>query len=213
MPLPTAADVVNEYLYGESQTPENFNSDQFTNSSVDRTVNIDTAAFFDPVTGPGRFALARNSPLVQTFFGENVLDIVHLINGYDPTWVEPDGSYRLTKQQMAELYGVEYYGITVSNRKVTDGYDDYAERTFIWGGTKFKLSDDVRFVIDAQGNRYIDNMAIVRDGDDNFNFEGTDIITNVGNIALEHAIDPSGVGSAVDLIFDEYDPDGYVYTI
>lgn len=95
---------------------------------------------------------------------------MHLINGYDPTWVEPDGSYRLTKQQMAELSGVEYYSITVSNRKVTDGYDDYAERTFIWGGTKFKLSDDVRFVIDAQGNRYIDNMAIVRDGDDNFNF-------------------------------------------
>lgn len=65
MPLPTAADVVNEYLYGESQTPENLNSDQFTNFSVDRTVDIDTAAFFDPVTGPGRFALSRNSPLVQ----------------------------------------------------------------------------------------------------------------------------------------------------
>lgn len=115
MPLPTASDVVNEYLYGVSQTPSNLNSRNLTESTDDRTIVIDTAAFFDSVTGPGRFALARNSALVQTFFGEQVVDIVHLINGYDPTWAEPDGSYRLTKLQLAELYGVEYYGISVSN--------------------------------------------------------------------------------------------------
>jgi hypothetical protein len=132
MPLPSAADVVNEYLYGVDQTPTNLNTDSLPNPAIAREILIDTAAFFDPATGPGRFALARNSALVQTFFGEDVLNIVHLINGYDPTWLGPDGSYRLTKEQLAELYGVDYYGITVSNRKVADGYDDYAERTFIW---------------------------------------------------------------------------------
>lgn len=97
-------------------------------------------------------------------------------------------------------------------RLVADGYDDYAERTFIWGGTKCKLRDDVRFVIDPEGNRYIENMAIVRDGDDNFDFNGSDRITNFGNVALEHAIDPSGIGSEVKLAFDDYDPEGCIYT-
>jgi hypothetical protein len=76
MPLPSAADVVNKFLYDQVQTPSNLNTDDFISLPAERFINIDTVAYFDPETGPGRFALASKSALVESFFS---LDPNHLI--------------------------------------------------------------------------------------------------------------------------------------
>jgi Ca2+-binding RTX toxin-like protein len=219
MPLPSATDVVNKFLYNQDHTPSNLNTDDFTVPSTNRFISVDTAAYFDPMTGPGRFALASKSALVEAFFSgsaSNMFNEISIVNSTLPnavSWLQADGSYRLTKEELAGVLGLDAYGIHVANRSVADGYDDYAERTFIWGGTRAQLSSDVRFVIDPWGGRQIENMAIMNWGNDDFDFIGSDLITNLGNAALEHAIDPSSIGERVELRFTDYDPEGFTYTI
>ena len=53
MPLPSAADVVNKFLYNQYQTLSNLNTSDFTLPSPERLIPVSTAAYFDPVTGPG----------------------------------------------------------------------------------------------------------------------------------------------------------------
>ena len=119
----------------------------------------------------------------------------------------------MTKAELANAFGISDYGIHVANRSIADGYDDYAERTFIWGGTRSKLADDATFVIDSSGMRSIENMAIVNWGNDDFDFVGSDLITNLGRAALEHAIDPSAIGVRVKLQFTDYDPARFTYML
>jgi Ca2+-binding RTX toxin-like protein len=218
MPLPSATDVVNKFLYREDFTPSNLNTSDLTDSSGGRSIEVDTVAYFDPVTGPGRFALASKSALVEAFFSGSFSDVFNKIAIANSTlpvgesWRQADGSYRLTKADLAAVFGIDPYRINVANRSVADGYDDYAERTFIWGGTRAKLSDDVMFVIDPAGNRNIESMAIVPNGHDDFDWNGSDWITEGGENALQHAIDPSGIGALVELRFADYDPEKFVYT-
>lgn len=160
---------------------------------------------------------------MEAFFSNEFADIFNAIaiaNSTLPSgesWNQVDGSYHLSKADLAAVLGIGWYGIDVANRSVADGYNDYAERTFIWGGTQAKLSDseDLVFVVDPySGERYIKNLAIVPLGNENFDFDGSDFVTNSGNFVLRHAVDPSGLGVRVDLKFEEgYDPPGVMYTL
>jgi len=49
----------------------------------------------------------------------------------------------------------------------------YFDRAFIWGTVQFQLSDDIRFVVNADGSREITNYGIyLPGGKDKFTFDG-----------------------------------------
>ncbi|UWS00438.1 calcium-binding protein [Phaeobacter inhibens] len=103
---------------------------------------------------------------------------------------------------MAEFYNISFYGLDIKQSDITDGHDDYAERTYIWNNTQFKISDDAKFFVGLDGTLEIRNFAIVpRRSKDDFDFETKGIVSSFGNMALEQEIDPSGIGGTVDLVF------------
>jgi Ca2+-binding RTX toxin-like protein len=60
----------------------------------------------------------------------------------------------------------------------------------------FKISDDARFIIEANGTKYIENYA-VHAFNDNFDLDGGDPITDIGNAQLQEQIDPSAINRVV----------------
>lgn len=203
MSLPTAEEVVSNYLYGTPTPPQNFANQNIQRSNdASSTIEVNLTEFMDPDTGPGRFALGSEFEIVQYFFGSQDVILAMIENGDLDAYKDPNtGDVHLSKAQFAEIVGLDYYGLQVANRQVSDANDDYAERTFIWGGVEYQLSDDVEFIISENGQFEIANFTIIPRQNDNFDFEGSDIVTNLGNNALEHGIDPSGIGRRVDLVF------------
>lgn len=110
----------------------------------------------------------------------------------------PTGAY--TKNQIFQLLGINYGGYSINQLYLGTNDTDYAERTYIWGSTKFKLADDVIFVVNQDGSREIRNFAIVPDGNEDFDFSGGPV-SSIGNAALEPIIDPSSIGRRVEMIF------------
>ena len=150
MALPDAKTVTNWFLFGQPTTPGNLVDDDWIRpkDEVSR-VTIDAVEYMQ---GPGRFALPTMSALVKYFFerewtGPEVIPFV------------PGKEY--TKAEAAALLGISDYGISFQQYSYNDGSSDYGERIYVWGSTAFKLSDDVRFVVDSDGKRYIKNMAVV----------------------------------------------------
>ncbi len=82
-----------------------------------------------------------------------------------------------------------------------DEIDDFAERVYILNTQGYKISDDVVFVVEENGDRRIENFATqpIEDEEypDNFDFEGGDGLTNLGNEILQPRIDPSEIGRKV----------------
>jgi hypothetical protein len=76
-----------------------------------------------------------------------------------------------------------------------------------------EISDNAVFVIDADGTRYINNLA-VHAHDDNFDFEGGGLVGVLDPIA-EVQIDPSGIGRTVNIDFvnKETVPVDQIYTL
>ena len=185
----------------------------------------------DPQTGPGRFALGSEFEIVKRFFDDRVSLTNSFNSGALDQYIQPgDTVARLSKKELAGIYGLEYYGLTVVQHSVSDGYDDLTERTFVWNNTLFQLTDSSEFVITGTGEVYIENFAVEprRENDhttgltyqpDNFDFISTPgLFMQQANAALEHGIDPSRIGRQVELRLDSsyvpqlrtYDLDSYL---
>ncbi|MCF6273809.1 MAG: hypothetical protein L3J37_11590 [Rhodobacteraceae bacterium] len=211
MTLPTAQEVATKFLYGSAALPESFDDPSLIRPNEASTqIEVTKADYFDPITGPGRFALGSEFDIVDDFLGAPKEYWIAQMNapvGVFAQFYQPgDPELRLTKKQFAEeILGydpaTDFYGLNVANRSVADGNDDYAERTFIWGGTSFKLGDATEFVFRLDGEFTIENFSIEPLRNDNFDFDGGDLFTNLENNLLEQAIDPSGIGRQVDLVF------------
>ena len=108
---------------------------------------------------------------------------------------------------------LNYGGASQTLGFYNDGQDDVLERAYIWNTTAFKISNDAVFVIDKNGNRHIENFAIVPHSDrpdtrnrespyglEDFDFEGGGL-SNIINPYLKRNIDPSEIGKTVEIEF------------
>ena len=187
MALPTAEEITNLYLYGTKNRPNDLLDPSILAQRNGASINVDVVEYM--AIGAGRFVNAANFEVVNKFFNTP---------GLQP------GSY--TKTQLFQQFGIAYGGYTVQQLYLGTGDSDYAERTYIWGTTKFKIVDDAVFVVKPDGSREIQNFAIVPDSNgpngvyDDFDFQGGPA-SNIGNAALEPVIDPSGIGKTVTLNF------------
>ena len=219
--LPTAQDVTNIYLYGQKDKPNDLldpstwpvNDPTFDGKIV---IEVDNETFINQIA---RFFDASSFDLIKIFMG---LDATYSdyweSNASHPAFrtyeqcrsAREAGSQAiqnamsngvlLTKQDLAEIYGLEFYGITLNHAEYDADHPDYIERTYIWASQAFKIGDDTRFIIHPDGTREIQNFSIDFYGDENFDFAGGQD-SNIGNPALEPVIDPSDIGHKVDFKF------------
>jgi len=158
-----ATDITNWFLYGQATKPANL-IDESLIRPLDATSSTtqDVATFMSD--GAGRFAIGSLFNLVQNFFAT------------DPSGAYsfnlPPGTY--TKAQLASQWGISYYGLVLRQQQLDDGRGDYGERAYIWNSGEFKISDDAQFVVDANGNRTIQNFSVVPTKPDNFDFTSND---------------------------------------
>lgn len=192
----SAKEATNLYLYKQSTTPSNLEDDSLIKGSAGPNIikEVDTPKFM--TTGAGRFAVGSQFELVEKFFESKKLS--------------PDKEKKIyTKAQLAELFDLEkFYGWHMKQLNFSDSSEntqDYIERVYVWNSMSFKISDNARFVVTPQGERYIENFAVeplARDGaDDNFDFVGGGFFASIGNDYLEPRIDPSRIGRTVDIEF------------
>lgn len=181
--LPTAEQVTNKYLYGTEYGKHNLLSEDIIlhgEGVYENSIDIDAVEYMSD--GAGRFVNSANFYLIEDFFESNI----------------PAGVYG--KNEIAFVLGHANYGYSVNQVFLGVDDDDHAERSYIWGSTKFKISDGSLFVVNENGEKYISNFSIVPNGDENFDFSGGPE-SEIGNSAIEPIVDLSGIGRAVDLKF------------
>ncbi len=156
-------EVLKKFLYGQATVPSNLLSDEIIRPDGARPdpVFVDKN---DYMLGPGRFALPSLFKVVQAFFGANNDDLPGL------------GAREFTFSQLAEYLSLDEGDLRISFNQAyfDDGKDDYASRVFFWSSSSFRIGQDARFVIDANGNRFIENLVVNplgdSSGDDNFDW-------------------------------------------
>ncbi|WP_122665910.1 calcium-binding protein [Pseudomonas viridiflava] len=190
--------MTNLYLYGLPGKPEDLVSETLIRDAANITVEVDVDSYM--ASGPGRFALGSNSTLVERFFEDST----------DLSWMEPGVQY--TKQMVAAHLGVDSYGISTYQLSLSDGADDYVQRTYVWNSGSFQLSQDVRFVLGEDGTPQIMNYSIVPREPENFDFTGGGTVTQLANDIIRPQIDPSEIGRKVIINFTEETKSTRVYT-
>ncbi|GFE82768.1 hypothetical protein GCM10011487_47680 [Steroidobacter agaridevorans] len=196
MTLPSSQQITNLYLYGQDTTPENLANDALIRPSDARahtTVNVNEYM----ESGAGRFANAAFFEFIKLFFSPT------------SSGLHTPGTRReLTQQQLRAELGLDNSTALISQQQwaYADGQDDWAERVYIWNTVAYELANDARFIITETGERYIENFRIrpwTNTGEENFDFESSDWIAELGGWALgtEEGVDPSGIGRTVDIGF------------
>lgn len=159
MALPTAEQVTNLYLYGQTTTPSDLADEEWIRPKgkvVPHDVNIN-----DYIAGPGRFVTPGAFTLVERFFNPSLYaDSFNL----PQKAADPDGLIRYTKDDLHAAFdipsGDPRRWVSLQQWAYDDGLDDWKERAYIWNTTAFKMVDEVRFVVEPNGNRYIENYGI-----------------------------------------------------
>jgi Ca2+-binding RTX toxin-like protein len=192
--LPTAEQVTNLFLYGQTTTPSNLASDSLIREAAKTTpVSIDIDTY---MAGPGRFATPDKFAFVRAFLNPDpLLDF--------SSYRLPAGTY--TKAQLFVELGISVAWIGIDQSQYADGQDDFLERAYIWNKTAFKISDGATFVVAANGNRHIDGFAVVPHLNlgklENFDFEAGSFFGQIVNALLEPKVDPSKIGRVVEFDF------------
>lgn len=185
MSVLTSREITNLYLYGTKTTPDDLLSESRirpVSATTSVKVNIN-----DYMAEVGRFASPAFFKLIEKFFSSGSI---------------VPSSY--TEAQMRQMLDVDEKFIVQKQWAFSDGTDDYAERVYIWNSVAFEIDDASLFVVDANGDRRIENFAIIplnRDRE-NFDFESKDGVASLGNGYLEGIVDPSGIGRKVFIEFD-----------
>jgi hypothetical protein len=193
----TPAEITNLYLYGTISTPNNLVNDALIRlPSATTAVDVDTVSFMQTI---GRFAIGSQFELVQKFFNPSIFDPI----------IAP-GAY--TKSSLRTIFGISDAGWNMQHTDYQDGFDDYAERVYIWNSQSYQIGDDAVFQVFADGTREISNFAIQprKDVQENFDFVGGGLIASFGNGYLEPRVDPSNIGRVVNIQFSG-SPLGYTY--
>jgi Ca2+-binding RTX toxin-like protein len=201
MTLPNLSIAIKRYLYGTDSVPDNFVDQSLIRptAAIEQIPGVSAQEF---MAGPGRFALASSFTIVGEFFDD--------VNGYDVTQLfssQSGDEARLSKEQWANVLGLNAYSLSIDHKDFDDGQDSFSERVFLWGNTSFQISDAefvVRRSINEDGSytftKTIENFAVLP-RHENFDFVSSDGTTTQTQHVSQHAIDPSGIGRRVDIIF------------
>lgn len=179
------------YLYGsptgtEKRTPEQY--EQLQEIDPGRkgvNVGVDTVSYMS--TGPGRYGTPDRAAALEKFFNSST--------------TLSAGTY--SKSDMIANHGFtdEDFKFVVSHAETDTSNPDYAQRTYVWGQSGFVLSEQIEFVVDSSGTRWI-NYLQVRPYNDNFDFESDSLKTWLGNqFYLKPQIDPNDIGRTVQFDF------------
>lgn len=164
-----AEKVTRYFLYGSDNNPSNLIDESLIRSSTEK-VSIDVPLTDYMTYGPGRFALGAQFDLIKGFFGQS--------------FGLPPGEY--TKAQIAAHLGLSDYGLYRQQGLLDDGQGDLLSRAYVWASTSFKLSDDVRFVISASGEKTISNFSVMPNLNDgakeNFDWGSNSYLSKVANV-------------------------------
>lgn len=201
--LPTMAQITSMYLFGQLEKPNNLLDENLIRPKdlvVDYPVKININEYM--TDGAGRFVSAKDFKFLDEFFNKSSTASENLEAG------------RYTKSEILQALKIKFAGVTQSTAEYDDGKDNLLERAYIWNSVAFMVNDDAIFVVDEDGNRSIENFAIVpysnnepglRDENgkpmENFDFEGG-TTSQIANSMIEWKIDPSGIGRTVNIKFD-----------
>jgi hypothetical protein len=178
MSLPTTQEILNYFLYGVSQTPSNL-ADEGIIDHQNSLIEVDINEYMD--IGPGRFISPVDFDIINEFFSsERELD---------------QGIYSL--ESIQRHLEINQGGVRIQQYNFDDGQDNYVERVFVWNSTVFELeASEIRFVVDEEGNRYIDNFSIIPNRlSENFDLISNDGVAAFGNQhVLIPSIDPNNIG-------------------
>ncbi|MEZ5691989.1 MAG: hypothetical protein R3D71_10060 [Rickettsiales bacterium] len=204
-------EVTNLYLYGSLNTPDNLASDTLIRPKVVRqndvymfedgtplaSITLDTVSFMS--SGPGYFAKASNSALIQQFFNNTTL--------LSTSGVRQEFSLAMIKSILG-LNDIQS-NISIQQYAYDVGSADFLQRSYIYNTSGFTITDNhspadrkIKFIIEADGTRHIQNMRILPLSD-NFDFDSSDKSTVLANTVLQPNIDPSNIGRRANIIFDE----------
>ncbi|MBD8876179.1 putative Ig domain-containing protein [Roseibium polysiphoniae] len=219
MSLPNISQVISQYLYGSTSLPGDFSSETLIRAdNVDTDIQVQVIDYMTGPDGPGRFALASNIDLISTFMTFDVAEANEVFTSF----YSGDGTDRveLNKSEIASFLGFSSYGLSVDQKDWNDGVGNYGERVFIWGNTAFQINNDAKFVIEKNNapgashpytmrleNFYLEprreNQGQGSYDPENFDFKSSDGSTELTQETSERAIDPSGIGRTVELVFKE----------
>lgn len=102
MTLPTAEEVTNLYLYGQSTRPSDLTSDSLIRpASATSEITVSTQEYM--TSGAGRFALGVLFDLVSDFFNA------------EPSTFQPGMTY--TKEDVADILGLTFFGLVLNQQE------------------------------------------------------------------------------------------------
>jgi hypothetical protein len=204
MALPTAEEVTNKYLYGKETTPDDLVDEALIRPEepVEYRVNIN-----EYIAGPGRFVTPGAFTIVERFFDPwFYADSAAL----EQKEADADGRIRYTKEELYAAFAIPEKDsrrwVSLQQWAYDDGRDDWMERAYIWNTTAFKIIDEARFVIEPDGNRYVENYGIREyvnaENLENFDLVGGDFAAKFFNDNCGPQIDPSKIGCRVNFVFN-----------
>lgn len=211
---PSAETITRIFLFGWDGVPSNLPSNTGANlfqesiirdGAVTTNISVDSASFMQ--SGAGRFAKGSQFDLVKKFFDDSIQF--------------PVGASYSKAGLATYLSGIGYnitnYTFSMQEKDYMDSIDDFAERTYIYNTIAFQLANDVRFVIDANGNRSIANYAVFPRIDnplfyENFDFKSSSISSELANLYLQPNVDPSNIGRKIVFNFNEITNSSITYS-
>ncbi|MCW3784200.1 hypothetical protein OM960_21955 [Defluviimonas sp. CAU 1641] len=209
MSLPTSEQVISAFLYGSLTPPSNLDMESLTEDRADYPfTETSYEDYMDLTTGPGRFALGANFEVVQAFFN---FGLALYDSGALDDFKDASGEASIPKEDFRLILD-EYIGgftriyITLQQADYEDGYDDYGYRSLIWGSTAFKISNDAKFIVGADGELRIENFYVEPHLQQDFDWVGGSEAINLASEGLAFAIDPSGTGVRVALPIEKGSP-------
>lgn len=188
--IPTMQEIINLYLYGEKNIPENLLNPEIVNRPLDATttINVDMNEFMR--YSAGRYVHPANFLAVRKF----------LLGEYDSKLSA--GTYNT--EQFFDAIGVpknpESRSLEVSNYTLDTSSSDYLDRSYVFGSMSFRINKDAKFIVEEDGSRYIKNIA-VEANNDNFDYKSDNFFALVTNSMTEGIIDPFKIGRKVHINF------------
>jgi Ca2+-binding RTX toxin-like protein len=186
--------ITNLFLYGQWETPTDLENPALINHTPVEVVITNVDSFM--LNGPGVYANGSQSSIVSAFMEGSIIPNT----GIDQV---------LTLANILLISGLDNE-FTILQPAFDVGGSDFDLRSYVYGHSHFAISNTAKFIVRADGTRYIENLAVIPTPD---NF---DYITEPGieqdydKLFFENKIDPSGIGKTVTISFDNTSISTYV---
>jgi hypothetical protein len=144
----TAEEATNLYLYGTTTRPIDLVSDSLIRLPGTGPTQIDVDIDDSMENGPGRF--------VKASMFESIREFLSGAGAFSAgTYLESEVNSRLDVP-------LSEWSVNMEQWAYDDGSPDYAERVYVWGGVAFEIDEQTtRFVVNADGTRYIENLRLI----------------------------------------------------